>query len=79
MPQRILEYKEVAGKVVEKVTLTNEEDWHMLTVRFTDKTQLGFQIKMRLEASPELTDWKTGDGKSLKQYPLVRERRFEDM
>lgn len=78
MAQRILEYKEVAGKVVEKVTLTNEDDWHMLTVRFTDKTQLGFQIKMRLEAMPELTDWKSGDGKSLKQYPLVRERRFED-
>ena len=79
MPQRILEYPAAVGKVVEKVTLTNEEDWHMITVRFTDKTQLGFQIKMRLEVKPEFTDWKTGDGKTLKRYPLVRERRFEDM
>ncbi len=56
MPQRILEYTEVAEKIVEKVTLTIEEDWHMITVLFTDKTQLGFQIKMCLEAKPELMD-----------------------
>jgi hypothetical protein len=76
MSQRILEYTDVAGKVVEKVTLTNEEDWRMITIRFTDKTQLAFQLKTRLEAKPELTDWKTGNGKTLNTYPIVRERRF---
>ena len=79
MPQRILEYPEAVGKIVEEVTFTNEKDFHMVTIRFADKTALGFHIKMRLEAKPELMDWKTGDGKSLKQYRMVRERRWEDV
>lgn len=78
MSQRIIEYTDIAGKVVEKVTFTNEEDWHMITIRFADKTQLAFQIKMRLESEAQLMDWKTGDGKTLKRYPLVRERRFNE-
>jgi len=77
MPHRIQEYPEAVGKAVEKVTFTNEEDFRMVTVEFTDKTALGFQLRMRLEAKPEFMDWTTGDGKSLKMYPLVRERRSE--
>ncbi len=73
MPQNIVKYKEAAGKVVEMITLTNEPDFRAVTVRFTDRTAMHFTLHARIEAHPELMDWKTGDGKILKQYPIVYE------
>jgi hypothetical protein len=73
MPQNIVEFKEAAGKTVQKITATNEADWRCITIRFTDLTSLHFTIRPRIEFDPELVDWKTGDGKQLKQFPTVPE------
>jgi hypothetical protein len=45
MPHRIHEYPEVIGKTVAKVTVTNESDWHNITVKFTDNTAIHFAIR----------------------------------
>ena len=73
MPQNIIEFKDVAGKVIEKITLTNESDFRCVSLRFSDRTALHFTLHPRIEISPELMDWKTGDGKVLKEYPVVYE------
>jgi hypothetical protein len=70
----ILDYPEVVGKVVAKVTCTNEDDFRCVSIRFTDKTALHFELRLRLEVVPELMDWLTGDGKSLRMYKTVREQ-----
>jgi hypothetical protein len=64
-----------AGKTVAKLTVTNEPDFRAITIRFTDKTAMHFAINARIALEPELMDWKTGDGESIKIYPVVHERK----
>jgi hypothetical protein len=74
VPHHIVEYSEAVGKVVAKVTLTNEDDFRCVTVRFTDKTAIHFELRLRLDVVPEFMDWRTGDGKSIRMYKTVREQ-----
>lgn len=74
MPQRIHEYPEVIGKTVAKVTVTNESDWHNISVKFTDNTAIHFTIRSFMHFEPEHIDWTTGNEKILRSYPFVRER-----
>lgn len=46
-----------------------------ITVNFTDKTALHFTIYAHVEFGPELVNWVTGDGTSMKEYQIVREIR----
>jgi len=75
VPHTIHEYPELAGKTVSKVTVTNESDWRSITVRFTDNTAIHFSIRPFVQIEPEHVDWRTGDGKLLRIYPFVREKR----
>jgi hypothetical protein len=77
MPQQILEYSDIAGKVVEKVTVVNEEDHRLISIHFTDKTRFWFQIYTRVEIEPEFVDLKTGNVRTIKTYPLVTEPRYD--
>jgi hypothetical protein len=74
MNQRIIEYTEVVGKTVAKVTVSNESDWRNITVKFTDNTAIHFGIRPRLTIEPEHVDWTTGDAKILRSYPFVHEK-----
>jgi hypothetical protein len=75
MPQAIVEFKEVAGKTVEKITLTNESDFRAVTIRFTDRTAMHFTLRSKIDVSPELLDWKTGNGEVIRTYPRVEEAK----
>lgn len=71
MPHNIIEIDGVTGKTVEKITVTNESDYRVITVRFGDRTAIHFTLQPRIEVEPELVDWATGDGQALKQYPIL--------
>jgi hypothetical protein len=73
VPQNIIEIEGVAGKIVAKITVTNESDFRDVSVRFTDRTGIHFALCPRIEIEPELLDWKTGDGEILKEYPVIFE------
>lgn len=74
MPHDIRNLKGIAGKTVEKVTVANESDFRCVSVRFTDKTALHFTLYATLSIDPELVDWKTGDGRRIRQFPRVIEK-----
>jgi hypothetical protein len=74
MPHNIIEIAGAIGKTVEKITVTNESDFRLITVRFADRTAIHFTLHPRIEIEPELVDWTTGDGKGLRSYPFVREK-----
>ena len=74
---QIREYKEVKGKVIDRITLTNEEDFRCVSIRFSDRTAIHFEIELSLLVKPEFMNWKTGDGKLIKSYPVVKERRID--
>ena len=74
MAQDIVKLKGIEGKTVEQVTVTNESDYRCISVRFTDKTALHFGLNTTLNVDPELVDWKTGDGRSVRKFPVIVER-----
>jgi hypothetical protein len=73
MAHNILEIDGVIGKTVEKITVTNESDHRVITVRFGDRTAIHFSLYPRIEVEPELVDWTTGDGEALRDYPILFE------
>ena len=74
MAQDIVKLKGVEGKTVDQVTVTNESDYRCVSVRFTDKTALHLSLHAKLNIDPELVDWKTGDGRSIRKFPVIVER-----
>lgn len=73
MPHKIIEVEGVAGKTVQRITVTNEFNFRDITVRFSDKTAIHFELHPRIAVEPELVDWTTGDGETLKKYPTIYE------
>ena len=67
-------YRGVQGKVVHWVERMFEEGLLYIQVRFTDKTELSWQIatRMTIEES-DLADWTSGDFKQLRVF--VRNER----
>ena len=67
-------YRGVQGKVVRWVEHNFEEGLLYIHVRFTDKTELSWQIatRMTIEES-DLADWTSGDFKQLRV--IVRNER----
>jgi hypothetical protein len=73
MPHNTIEIDGAIGKTVEKINVTNESDFRVITVRFADRTAIHFTRHPRIEVEPELVDWTTGDGEALREYPIIRE------
>jgi hypothetical protein len=73
MPHNIVEIDGAIGKTVEKITVTNESDFRVITIRFADRTAIHFTLHPRIEVEPEVVDWTTGDGEALKEYPTIYE------
>jgi hypothetical protein len=67
------DFREVRGKVVEAVELRPSDTGYEIGVLFTDRTYLSFDIEpqMSFTIASELSDWKTGNYKPLKRWPLV--------
>ena len=62
-------YRGLRGKIVEQVEHEFEEGMLFLHIRFTDKTELCWQITTRMTIEKaDLADWKTGDFKQLKVF-----------
>jgi hypothetical protein len=67
-------YRGLRGKIVDRVEHEFEEGLLYLHVRFTDKTELCWQIAARMTiARADLTDWTTGNLERLRV--LVRDER----
>ena len=72
--ERARVYRGLRGKTVDQVQHEFEEGILFLHVRFTDKTELCWQITARMTIEKaDLADWKTGDFKPLKVF--VRDER----
>ena len=51
MPHNIIEIDGVIGKTVEKITVTNESDFRVITVRFADRTAIHFTLTLGLKSN----------------------------
>lgn len=67
MAQTFIEH--IAGKVVQRIVLTNDPDAHEIDIQFQDRTGFHIQFDLRLDVElVELRDWKDGNGKLIKKF-----------
>jgi hypothetical protein len=64
-------FEEVKGKVVDLVEVFTAGENHAIDVRFQDKTSLHFVIDPGFTLETEYADWKTGNWRPLKRWPLI--------
>jgi hypothetical protein len=68
----IMEFPQARGRMVERVELITNPEYHCVSIRFKDKTDLSVVIHPSLTFSAELSDWKTHDQRVLKRWPPIR-------
>jgi hypothetical protein len=64
-------FEEVKGKLVDLVEIFTVGESHSIEVRFQDKTALRFAIDPGFILETELADWKTGNWRPIKRWPLI--------
>ena len=64
----------ITGKVVEAIELRSGGEGYEIGILFTDRTYLGFEIDPCLTIQPILSDWKTGNYRPLKHFPIIHSR-----
>jgi hypothetical protein len=64
MSHNIIEIEGAAGKTVQKITITNEWDFRMITVRFADRTAIHFSFGLGLTSSQNSLTGKPGMARS---------------
>jgi hypothetical protein len=64
-------FEEVKGKPVDFVEVFTAGEYHSIAVRFQDKTALHFVIDPGFILETEYADWKTGNWRPIKRWPLI--------
>jgi len=70
--ERLVKFPQVRGRTVEKVELSLDSDFHCISIRFKDNTDLTVVIDTALTFRAEYSKWKAGNQTVLKRWPVVR-------
>ncbi len=65
----------VKGKIVDYIREVYTDDGFDIVIRFTDKTAMTWSLASQAVLAPELMDWKNGNCKTLRRYPVLTSRR----
>jgi hypothetical protein len=66
-----VEFPQARGRTVEAVELTTDSDFHCISIRFQDDTDLTVEIDPWLTFR-DYSIWKDGNQKVLKRWPVFR-------
>jgi hypothetical protein len=69
---RLVNFPQARGRTVEKVELSLDSDYHCVSIRFKDNTDLTVVIDPALMFQATYSEWKAGNQRVLKRWPLVR-------
>ena len=69
---RLVEFPQARGRTVEMVELNLDSDFHCISIRFQDETDLTFVIDPALTFRADYSRWKAGEQKVLKRWPVFR-------
>jgi hypothetical protein len=64
-------FEEIKGKPVDFVEVFTAGEYHAIDVRFQDKTALHFVIDPGFILETEYADWKSGNWRPIKRWPLI--------
>jgi hypothetical protein len=67
----VYRFEEVKGMTVDLVQVFTAGESHSIEVRFQDKTSLHFFIDPGFIMETEYADWKTGNLRTIKRWPLI--------
>src|SRR5258708_4575549 len=70
--RRFYRFKDVKGKPVDFVEVYTSGDYHCIDVRFQDKTALTFVIDLGFTVQAGYSNWKTGNQRLVKEWPIIR-------
>jgi len=69
---QLVEFPQARGRTVEKVEMNLDSDFHCISIRFQDDTDLTFVIDPALTFRADYSEWKAGNQKILKRWPAIR-------
>ena len=67
------QYTEMKGRAVEWIEVCVASDYRCVSVRFDDKTDFTVEIDTRLVLTALHSDWKTGNMRVLRRWPVMKE------
>ncbi len=65
-------FEEAQGKPLDYIEFFTAGEYHSIDVRFQDKTAMHFVIEPGFTLEPEYADFKTGNWRPIKRWPLIR-------
>jgi hypothetical protein len=69
---RLVKFPQTRGRTVEMVELSLDSDFQCVSIRFKDNTDLTVVIDTGLSFQAQYSEWKAGNQKILKRWPVVR-------
>jgi hypothetical protein len=70
--RRFHRFEEAQGKPLDYIEFFTAGEYHSIAVCFQDKTVMHFVIEPGFTVEPEYSDWKTGNWRRIKRWPLIR-------
>jgi len=74
LPGGVMKFPQVKSKTLTEVEFSTTTEYHSIALRFHDKTELHFEIEPGFTLLAGYTDWKTGDSRPIRRWPVVRSR-----
>jgi hypothetical protein len=64
-------FEEAKGKAIDYIEFFTAGEYNSIDIAFEDKTAVHFVIEPRFTLETEYADWKTGNWRPIKQWPLI--------
>ena len=72
--RRFVQFPQAQGKRVDTVELLTAPDYHSISINFKDKTCLNFSVQTGFTVQSEYSDWKTGEQRIIRKWPLMKSK-----
>jgi hypothetical protein len=64
-------FEEAKGKAIDYIEFFTSDGFHNIDIAFDDKTAMHFVIEPSFTLETDYADWKTGNWRPLKKWPLI--------
>ena len=64
-------FEEAKGKAIDYIEFFTSDGFHNIDIAFEDKTAMHFVIEPSFTLETDYADWKTGNWRPLKRWPLI--------
>src|SRR5215471_18544200 len=76
--RKVMHFPQAKDKIIESVEFSTELGYHAISVNFTDKTSLNFEIEARFLVETDYSNWKTGNQRIIRRWRPAHNLAFRD-